>query len=262
MEIMKKYLFIAAAAIAVLSGCQKEGSPVEEGQPDSGSGLVFTASIEQGTNTKTILETTAGVNYGKIYWESGDQISINGTTYKATPDGGDATKATFDKVNVTDPDPTGTFCAYYPASVYNGGTPTLPATQSYAAGEISNNPMYATSEDTNLSFKNICGLLAVKVTDADIATLKSIRVSSSNHDVSGAFTVDASNNAVLSSDAGGTNKVELVSTSSLTLTAEGTVFYIAIPPATYRGLLIELSSDGTYFNKSMETKPATDIVGP
>ena len=237
---------MAMAAIAVLSSCTKE----EESNANLNDSGAFYATIEDGS-TRTTLD---GNN--KVLWSEGDKININGTEYTLN-DGDGTTHATFTGESVSGE----TFKAYYPASLYNGTTATLPATQEYDAtiNGISNLPMYAESTTHDLKFANLCGVLAITVTSDDITTLKSIRVSSSNHDMYGAFTV-TDNNAVLSSDAGGNKKVELVSANALTLTSEGTTFYIAIPATSYDMLKIELSVDGTNYTSSMTTQTTSAIA--
>lgn len=250
MNEMRKYLFIAAAAIAVLSSCTKEND-FRKDQPSGG--LVFSASIEQTLGTKTAL-----ANEGKVNWVSGDEISINGKSYTAAPKT-DATLADFTKVS-EDAEPVGgKYYAYYPASIYNGGTPTLPAEQVYAESAISNAPMYAVSETESLSFKNICGLLAIKVTSADIAKLKAIRVSSSNHAMSGAFTI-SDNAAVLATPDDATKTVTLTFSSVVEPASTGTVYYVAVPANTYSNLKIELSPDGSYYSALRVTKDAASVV--
>lgn len=250
MKLMKKYFYIAVAAIAVLSGCAKdEYFDVE--QPSS-DGQCFTASIEQEPDTRTTL------NGMTVKWASGDQISINGKIYKASPKT-DATKAIFTPTSSEAVASAGKFKAYYPSALYNSGKPSLQSQQTYSAGAFSNIPMYAESSSRSLKFNNICGVLAIKVTNEDIASLKSIKVSSGNHDMSGLFKITG-NAAVLTSDKGGSNTVKLVSSKALSLTKSGTVFYVAVPAQTYRELKIELSSDGSTYSKVMTTKSGKDIT--
>lgn len=88
--------------------------------------------------------------------------------------------------------------AYFPASLYIGGA-ALPAeiSETWVDGKF-NMPMYATSTTTDLSFKNLCGVLKITIKSDQIAAVKRIRVRSANKAVSGPFTVDANNAAVLS----------------------------------------------------------------
>lgn len=250
----KTILSIAVIAAAIFAAsCQKEN--LQENTASEGSASVFTATIETGANTKTTVERIAGspATY-KTKWESTDQISINGVTYTATPDVTDATKATFTKDSGDDP--TGTYKAYFPASLYDGTTATLPANinETWADGKY-NMPMYAQSTTTSLSFKNLCAVLAIKVTSADITTLRSIKVTSDKK-MNGSFTV-TDNAAVVGSD--GTNVVELKSSADIPLDETGTTFYIAIPAQEYNYLNIFLSADGTTYTQAMATKKASGL---
>ncbi len=253
---MKKNIIIAAMAAAsalLLSvSCQKDD--LTESQSGISGGKTFTASIEQNL-TKTTLTSEYKVN-----WTTGDIININGVTFKATADGTDATKATFAKDPDSQDDPTGaTFTAIYPSNLYVTDNFTLPATQTYTAGAF-NAPMYAQSATTSLSFKNICAVLAIKVTSDDITSLKSIKVKADKK-LNGTFTVESTTDgykAVI-----GTNGSEEVVLSlgdeAINLTSEGTTFYIAIPEQEYSYLKIYLSEDGTLYKRAMITKKAEGL---
>lgn len=233
---MKKYIFMAVAAIVALSSCSSD----EELTGNNKKGLVFTATMEGSDATRAIYNDTEKC----AQWNEGDQISINGKTYSAQP-GADLT-AKFKAVNEKDEATGETYVAYFPASLSSG---TLPAVQTYEAGKF-NMPMYATSKTTELQFKNLCAVLAVKVTSAEIHTLKSIKVVSDKK-MNGSFTV-SDNKAVVGND--GTNVVVLNSPDALPLSDEGTTFYIYIPAQEYEYLNIFLSSNGTTYTKAMATK--------
>ena len=243
MKTMKKYLFMAVAAIAALSSCSSDND-FEQSQTGK-QALVFTATMENSEATRATFDNTDKC----AAWEAGDQISINGKTYSAQTAG---TTTTFEADNEG---ATGTtYNAYFPADLYDGTTATLPAIQTYEAGEF-NMPMYASSTTTTLEFKNLCAVLAVKVTSADIETLKSIKVASDKV-MNGSFTV-TDNKAVMGTD--GSNAVVLESASALTLTEEGTTFYIAIPAQEYQYLNIFLSADGETYTQAMATKKAAGL---
>ncbi len=254
----KTILSIAVIAAAIFAAsCQKENLLENNASEENAS--VFTATIETGAGTKTTVERVDGVEViYKTKWENTDQISINGVTYTATPDGTDATKATFAKNPDTQTDPTGPFNAYFPANLYNNGTPTLPAnvSEEWADGKY-NMPMYATSPTTSLSFRNLCGVLKITVTDAQLASVKCITVSSTNCATSGAFNV-TDNKAVLTAASNTANTVTVTYTEAVTtVDATGKVFYVAIPAQTYKNLSIAVS-DGTT-TKVMTTKKDQDI---
>ena len=250
---MKKNIIIAAIAAAsalLLSvSCQKENQPESQSGINGGANT-FTATIEQGLTKTTIT------NDYKVNWTSADKININGKTYTATPKD-DATRADFtaDDGEATAVD--GKFKAIYPSTLYANGHFELPATQTYSANGF-NAPMYAESETQTLSFKNICAVLAIKVTSEDITSLKSIKVKSDKA-MYGTFTV-TNNKAVLSNDSDASKAVTLESASALTLDATGTTFYIAIPEQTYSYLKIYLSEDGTLYKRAMITKKTVGAV--
>lgn len=239
---------MAVAAIAALSSCSSDNDAIMSETETSKLALTFTASMENDVTRATYNSSTK-----KAEWEIGDQISINGKNFNAL----DAGATTTFKAAIAGQGAQGdTYTAYFPANLYNGGTPTLPATQTYTADKF-DMPMYATSTTTSLEFKNLCALLAVKVTSADIATLKSIKVKTDKA-LSGAFTV-SENKAVLTNANDNSKTVELVSSTPLNLDAEGTTFYIAIPAQTYKYLNIYLSADGVNYTEAMATKKAAGI---
>lgn len=252
---MKKNIIIAAIAAAsalLLSvSCQKENLPESQNGINGGANT-FTATIEQSL-TKTTL--TDGV---KVNWTSADKININGKSYTASPKTDDATKADFtaDGEEAT-PDGSNKFKAIYPSTLYVTDHFELPATQTYTADQF-NAPMYAESETQTLSFKNICAVLAIKVTSEDITSLKSIKVKSDKA-MYGTFTVNDSK-AGLSDASDASKAVTLESASALTIDASGTTFYIAIPEQTYSYLKIYLSEDGNLYKRAMITKKTVGTV--
>lgn len=150
--------------------------------------------------------------------------------------------------------------AYFPATLYNG-VAALPSavSETWADGKF-NMPMYATSTTTDLAFKNLCGVLKITVKSDQIAAVKNIRVSSANKAVSGTFTVNDNNAAVLVRPSAVINTLKVTYTDAVPTTAEGKVFYVAVPAQTYQKLKIELDADGSGFTKSMTTKAGTNIT--
>lgn len=228
---------------AVLCACSKE----QIAESDTNTPDVFTATVEDAPESKATFNDT----YKCAAWEVGDRININGKTYSAQTAGTTTTFKADDGATTGD-----TYNAYFPASLFDGTTAALPAIQTYSAGKF-NMPMYAESNGTNLEFKNICTVLAVKVTSADIATLKSIKVASDKA-MYGAFSI-SDNKAVLTDASDKDKTVELVSEDALTLDAAGTTFYIAIPAQEYAYLRIYISADGTDYNEVMATKKAAGL---
>ena len=244
---MKKLFFMAVAAIAALSSCTSDNE-LELNKNTGKEALTFTATMEDSEATRVTFDNDESC----AVWEVNDQISINGVSYSAQTAG---TTSTFTATTTGEEAEGPTYNAYFPADLYDGTTATLPAIQTYTAGKF-NMPMYATSSSTELAFKNLCAVLAIKVTSADIATLKSIKVASDKK-MNGKFTV--TDKAAVINDEEGTNVVVLESSEAITLTSEGTTFYIAIPAQTYQYLNIFLSADGKTYTQAMATKKAAGL---
>ena len=250
-RIMKKYIFIALAAIAALSSCSKE-SPVSN-EENGKEARVFTATMEDGITTKVTFD---GTNKCAL-WEVNDEISIDGHTYKATSAGASSTFTGSDATETT-------HHAYFPANLYNGGTPTLPAEQTYAEGKF-NMPMYAESSSLDLSFKNLCAVLAITVNKSNLVSttttsLKSIKVSSDKR-MHGAFTATSAGVLSFTSQAALTDtdkSVTLTMTDDVDISTDKT-FYIAIPAQEYSYLKIYLSADGSTYKEAMITQKAAGL---
>lgn len=151
------------------------------------------------------------------------------------------------------------FHAYFPATLYDGTTAVLPSqiTEEWTDSKF-NMPMYASSETTDLQFKNLCGVLKITVNDEDLASVKSITVSSANCATSGAFTVNAENAAELSYPSDASKSVTVTYNTAVETDAEGKVFYIPVPAQTYRDLVIKVSDDSR--TVCMTTRNGVDIV--
>ena len=255
---MKKTILSIAviAAAFVAASCQKEN--LQENTAPEGNASIFTATIETGADTKTTVErvTSPSVAY-KTKWENTDKISINGVTYTATPDATDATKATFTKDSGADP--TGTYNAYFPATMFDGTKATLPASYTYADGKY-NMPMYAQSSTTSLPFKNLCGVLAITVKGTDFTSVSSIEVSS-DQQMNGDFTATAE--GVLSFESktleDADKKVALNFDTAKSIESAGSAtFYIPVPAGTHNPLTIKVTGGST--TKTMVTKKSGGVA--
>lgn len=145
---MKRIIIFAALAAFALTSCQQDIT-FGENKPE---GLVFTATTEIPA-TKTALDASLNV-----VWQAGDEIVIvDGDshigTYTTTASGD--TKATFTHHSGSEAT-SSPYRAWSPTTLYNNLI--LPATQTYTAGNIAGNPMYAESSTTNLSSKTFAAL--------------------------------------------------------------------------------------------------------
>ena len=262
---MKKNIIIAAIAAAsalLLSvSCQKENQPESQNGINGGANT-FTATIEQSL-TKTTVTKIDGTY--KVSWSDGDQISINGKIYTASPKGDDATKANFTAEDgEATPDVDNEYKAVFPSSLYVTDHFELPATQIYDEDHF-NAPMYAAGPSKSLIFKNICDVLAITVNkDSLVSTtttsLKSIKVSSDKR-MHGAFTATSAGVLSFTSQAALTDtdkSVTLTMTDAVDISTDKT-FYIAIPAQDYSYLKIYLSADGSTYKEAMITKKAEGL---
>ncbi|MCQ2067276.1 MAG: DUF1566 domain-containing protein [Bacteroidaceae bacterium] len=242
---MKKYLFISVAFLTAFAGCSKDN------KIDCGTELTFTASME---NTDTRATFDSGNK--RAVWANGDQICVNGSIFVTS---GETVPATFEYQS-GEFVPGDTYEAYFPASLCEDGKLTLPSEiTETGSGGLFNMPMHASSESTDLLFKNLCGVLKITVYGyrTDLNKLQSVKVSSSNCAVSGPFTV-VNDAAVLESPSETGGSLTVTFSNPNYAKDFGSVFYIPIPAQTYRNLKIEFS-DGTN-TESMTTKKDADII--
>lgn len=237
---MKKILvslsgLLVLTALFSLTSCKKEVLS---------NGTQFRASMEDCTsqNGKTSLFGNS------LNWQNGDQIAVFGTAgcgiYSATLQENAAT-AVFDNVSGETGNPT--FHAFYPATLTtNGVNITLPATQTYVENNIHEFPMYAESNDNTLEFKNLCGLLKLQLTAANI-NISQIAITIPDVIINGTYSVSYSNSEPqIHHLSGGSSTTTLTCASPLSLTGDNDL-YIYLPAGSYNGLKIEIiTNDGRH----------------
>ena len=184
---MRKLFLLISAVCTCLSSCQQEPSP------HSGTeGTTLRARIENEEESKTYLD---GAN---IRWAEHDQIiafmkGSYGHKYEIVPSYAGKVFADFTKV----PNPENSnylyagieydhIIAYYPysesiqceksASDYTLNI-ELPSEQHYAMDSFANNtfPMVAVSEDTDITFRNICGGIKLQLKGTQMISKIEIR---------------------------------------------------------------------------------------
>ena len=220
-------------AAALLAGCNKDENI--QGLTNI-STTTFHASIESG-GTKTVLGNgESDTESHPVLWTPGDAIGITAASafgryeYRGTED---TDYAEFEG----EPIQGDLFYAVYPYSAKTAMSGTvlsleLPSVQQYAEASFapSYSPMVARCESTELEFKNLCGLLKIRLTGTE--TISSITFRSSGQGVSGPATVSMDYESV---------------------PLNGTVpvpFYIVLPAGTYDDFSITVTSaDGTVMTK-------------
>lgn len=230
---MRKISLLAALGMLVLGACVKEQNPGESEEQAAGP-PVFTATTETAV-TKTALSGSDAEGYS-ILWQSGDRILIADNAGHA---GEYSTSSTEERGDFAFVSGSGTesvagpYRAWYPATLYDGGTSTLPSVQHYAANNIAESPMYASSESRSLAFKNLCGIIRLNLSTDDDVRVESVTLHA-DQGMSGAYTLSG-DAAVIS---GGTAGITLDCGSGVALGLEPIPFHIAVPEGTYTNLSI------------------------
>ena len=247
---MKKLFAIIIAISAGLSvSCSKEDVAVNQKK------VAFKATTEPATKT--------ALDGNKVVWQNGDQITIVDATsnvgvYSTTSTTSHADFTFESGTEATTPD----YKAYYPVTMYNSGTPTLPATQNYVEGNISGSPMYAESSTETLAFKNICGIVRLNVS----TTLSGKKVRkitlSADQGMSGTIT----NAATLATDG---YVAEVSGTAGITLDCGASgedigstakPFCFAVPANTYTGLEITVeATDGLSQTRTLKSDKSVSV---
>lgn len=185
---MKTKLFISlimTSSLSLFTGCNSDNDTnnIDNGKP------IVKLIANYDNASRTLLNEA-----GDIYWSASDVVSINGATSTNTVISDEGATATFTAAA------TPTYYAFYPASMVASFDETthmysiiFPATQTYKddISFVDNvNPAVAKSENTYLSFLNLCGMLRMPI-NTNIAATKARFVS--NEPISGAATVTVDN---------------------------------------------------------------------
>lgn len=242
---MKKSLFSAAVLLTVVSlmsltSCQKETA---DGVKQ------FRATMEGCTSDdgKTTLEGTA------LNWVSGDEVAIYGTAGRAIFSASPLTPATTAELICQEGVAgEGTYRAFYPSTLTTDGVNvTLPAVQNTVDGSLAQFPMYAQSDDENLSFKNLCGALVIHLQKSDVE-VSSITVTA-DANINGRFGITYAGVPTLRYLDGGSASTTLLCSQPQSI-ANGKDFYVYMPHGTYSSLCIEIEdAEGNICTKT--TKP-------
>lgn len=231
-------LTISSLLALGLASCQKDAVVT----------TTFTATLEdcQEEDGKTVLTGTS------MQWTTGDKIKVFGTAgsgvYEATVRNGGGTTFT-----CVEGDAGGApYRAVYPASAANDdGTIELPVVQVTTDGSLTGFPMYTESNGTNLDFKNLCGILRLRLQKSGVS-ITAIEVTG-DIELTGDFTVAYdSGNPTLTYSGHGT-KTTMMTCSTPQSIASQKDFYLFLPVHTYSaGMRIRIySSDGGVCTKTV-----------
>lgn len=275
---MKKIGLLACAAIMCLFSCQKEEQSELYTVNDSD---VLYASMEEAPSSKTAI----GQERSVVWSESDCIISFMkktlGCKYRITSDSVGQKSAQFTKVGIDMGESTALNhnVAYYPydstvaCETSSEGTytmsVTMPETQQYAAGGFAGNsfPMAAVSEDNNLTFQNVCGLLRLQL--KGVQKVSSIKVQgNAGEQLSGSasLTVYADGNVPsVKMSEGSKTAVTLNCSPAVQLDeAVATDFYVIIPPVVFNDgfavTVVDSDSNELVFKSAKQTKISRSVI--
>ena len=237
------FAFAAVAAGVLAASCSKENAVVKE----------FTATMEQCTEQdgKTTLYDNT------LYWQQGDQIKVYGNgggygIYTANNVGGATTFA------LTSGNPgSSSYTAIYPASAGNDdGTIELPAVQMSNDGSLTGFPMYAISDNTDLNFMHLCGVLRLRLQKSGVS-VSAIEITS-DVELTGRHSVTVSEGVpsltYVSYGEGDPHKSAMLVCSTPQSINSQKDFYIYLPEHNYTSLCIRIySSDGGVCTKTLNS---------
>lgn len=256
---MKKTLIALSAMAVALSFTACNEDDVTTTGNDTPPAKTIIKAYTETSATRTALSGDDTNGY-QVVWSEGDKFMVIGgdepceftlSEINAT----DNTSATFECTETLDDEE---YFAWY-GTVGDDFT-TWPATQTYAAGKITNSPMAGIltiegGEAAPIEFKNMGGLLRLKVKGT--ATVKSITISA-NEDMAGHFVLSASGMpgeaAIITGNA--EKSITLDCGTGVTLTSDGVDFYIAMPANTtgYTGVSIKLTdTEGKVCTKTLKS---------
>ncbi len=215
-------IFVAVAVLFTSFACTTDTT--EDLGVKVGGQTEVVLSLEE---SRTQLGEKAGEVY-PLYWSAGDQISINGVASAALTEGGNAA-ATF----VLDGLLNYPYSVVYPASTEN--KVTFLAEQTYTPGTFCAGaaPMYGYAADANsaIQLQHLVGVLRLEVSGE--ATLANIVLEAESGDLAGTYTVDCATGALTAVEGATSKSVTLSFGEGLTLSAEATPIYIALPAGSY-----------------------------
>lgn len=251
---MKRLTVFTLIAVSMLPACTNEALQEESANQN----YSFTARTDAGIKTRTCLGEAWSNETYPLLWEKGDRIIIApsgkpATSYYETQ-GQDNDVAEFRFIsglegNEMPPENTA-LTALYPADAYKfiDGKHTIhiPENQTYRKNSISSGtmPMIAGATSRELSFRNVCGILRLRLNtlEQDIR-LSSIKVAA-DKGLAGPIATFEGTDVTWNNPDGETGHGITLSCDGVALSPEPEDFYIVLPPGNYSGFKIQLETEG------------------
>lgn len=251
---MKRLTVFTLIAVSMLPACTNEVLQ----EKAANQNYSFTARTDAGIKTRTCLGEVLSNETYPLLWEKGDRIIIApsgkpATSYYETQ-GQDNDVAEFRFIsglegNEMPPENTA-LTALYPADAYKftDGKHTIhiPENQTYRKNNISSGtmPMIAGATSRELSFRNVCGILRLRLNtlEQDIR-LSSIKVAA-DKGLAGPIATFEGTDVTWNNPDGETGRGITLSCDGVALSPEPEDFYIVLPPGNYSGFKIQLETEG------------------
>lgn len=250
---MKRLTVFTLIAVSMLPACTNEALQ----EKAANQNYSFTARTDAGIKTRTCLGEVLSNETYPLLWEKGDRIIIapSGkpvTSYYETQ-GQDNDVAEFRFIsglegNEMPPENTA-LTALYPADAYKftdgKHTINIPENQTYRKNNISSGtmPMIAGATSRELSFRNVCGILRLRLNtlEQDIR-LSSIKVAA-DKGLAGPIATFEGTDVTWNNPDSETGHGITLSCDGVALSPEPEDFYIVLPPGNYSGFKIQLETE-------------------
>lgn len=261
---------LGLSALLAVTCCSREMEPdfqAVESDP------IFYARMEDasGMETKAFVDDKL-----RVLWDENDHVAIfnkntTGQEYRFNGQTGD-NAGSFQKVGAGNAGSGSTLDLIYAVYPYRKETAarqdgvlsvSLPAEQAYRERSFGPgaNTMISCSSGNNLLFKNLCGYLMLKLYGENVSVASISLQGNNGEPLAGATSVRASvdNAPVLTMSSEATKEITLTFDTPVTLgtTAEtATVFWIVVPPTTFRnGITVTVKDDRDYsFSKTTASR--------
>lgn len=251
---MKRLTVFTLIAVSMLPACTNEALQ----EKAANQNYSFTARTDAGIKTRTCLGENSSNETYPLLWEKGDRIIIApsgkpATSYYETQDQ-DSDVAEFRFIsglegNAMPPESTA-LTALYPADAYNfiagKHTINIPENQTYRKNSISSGtmPMIAGATSRELHFRNVCGILRLRLNTLEQDTkLSTIKVAADKA-ISGPIATFEGTEVTWNNTDGETGRGITLSCDGVALSPEPEDFYIVLPPGNYSGFKIQLETEG------------------
>ena len=249
-------IFFAVAALAVGFSCTTDTTE-DLSLSIKGGGTELAISLEE---SRTQLGAKAEGVY-PLYWSEGDKIAVNGVASAAlTAEEAGAAGALFTfeselvrPYNIVYPAP-----AEGVAALTEGQYPvTFLAEQEYTAGTFCAGaaPMYgyaAAETEGAIQLQHLTGVLRFAVKGEGV-TLKQLAITSETGALAGTFDVDCATGALTAHD-DASNTIKVTFGKGLTLGAEATPIYVAVPAGKYGKIYVMISSDSDIMKLTFDSE--------